>query len=378
MADIANFLAQNSPRFNRAEQDRSHFTNALMRNDVQRLPQQNRVQDLAIQSAEMDIGDAQQKGASDFLARSFALMAQEPQRAQEILASPGFQSASKALQLPPFSVDGETLETIAQKSTGWGQVFSGQGQQQQRVQSTFVGRNGNQWIVTSDGRTQDTGVPVSQFAQRPVETGAGVESFDPASGRTAGPISPDATAPALDAAAEARKYAENLGAGRGQNAADFEAGAPQRTERARQQITVIDNVLSAVDEATSKIDWSTTGFVGSMARNVAGTPAHDLQQQLLTIQANLGFDRIQQMRESSPTGGALGQVAVQELNALQASVAAIAQSQSDQQLRDNLAKVKTHYQNWRNVITQSQDRANGMPDLSQMSDADLLRIINGQ
>ena len=46
------------------------------------------------------------------------------------------------------------------------------------------------------------------------------------------------------------------------------------------------------------------------------------------------------MREASPTGGALGQVAVQELEALQATLASLNPDQSEGQLRQNLARVK--------------------------------------
>lgn len=366
-----------------AEIDRSAYSNRLLRNEVDRLPQRNRAEDLSIQSREMQIGDAQRKNAAGVLGRNFAMIAASSrprEAARAFLSTPDFQQAGRLAGLPveQFTItDQDTDDAIRQQAQAWAEALTG-GTTQRRVQSTFVGKNGNQWIVTADGQTVDTGVPVSQFAQRPIETAAGIEAFDPGRGAAGGPISPSATAPALDAAALARKEAEALGAGRGQAQAEFEAGTVERAERARQQITNIDNLLAAVDAAESKIDWNTTGFVGNAMKNVAGTAAHDLQQQLLTIQANLGFDRIQQMREASPTGGALGQVAVQELDALKASVAALAQSQTDQQLRDNLRKVKTHYQNWRNVIVQAQQGSSGVPDFSTMTDQQLLDIINGR
>lgn len=373
---------------NLAEIDQSAYRNDLLANERNRIPQYNRqqdqqiqAQDQAIQAGQATLTENQRQNAAGVLARNFTLAAQSPRprdAARALVSSAEFQSAGQLLGLPvqQFTVtDQDNDETLRQQMQQWADALSGT-TQQQRVQSTFVGKDGNQWIVTSDGRTLNTGVPVSQFAQRPVETGAGIESFDPGRGSTGGPISAAATAPALDQAAQDRKFAENLGAGRGQAQADFEAGSRQRNERARQQVTNIDNVLSALDAAEGKLDWNTTGFVGNALKNVAGTPAHDLQQQLMTVQANLGFDRIQQMREASPTGGALGQVAVQELNALQASVAALAQSQSDQALRDNIKKVRTHYQNWRNVITQAQQQRGGMPDFSRMSDAELDAYIN--
>lgn len=107
-----------------------------------------------------------------------------------------------------------------------------------------------------------------------------------------------------------------------------------------------NNVLSAVKDATGMIGRTTAGFGGSTLANVPGTGARDLQAKLETIKANLGFDRLQQMRDMSPTGGALGAIAVQELIALQSTVASLDQAQSPAQLQANLKKVERHYNNW--------------------------------
>lgn len=124
-------------------------------------------------------------------------------------------------------------------------------------------------------------------------------------------------------------------------------------ERQQSTITTIDNVVNKVDEATKQVSPYTAG-AGSIFSVVPGTPAKDLASTIETIKANLGFDRLQRMRDASPTGGALGQVAVQELVALQASVASLDVSQSPAQLKKNLENVKRHYQNWRKAILDSQ------------------------
>ena len=79
---------------------------------------------------------------------------------------------------------------------------------------------------------------------------------------------------------------------------------------------------------------------------VHGTPAYSLNNRVSTIKANLGFDRLQQMRDTSPTGGALGQVAVQELEALQRSVASLEIGQDQKELTKNLGRIKDHYTRW--------------------------------
>ena len=101
-----------------------------------------------------------------------------------------------------------------------------------------------------------------------------------------------------------------------------------------------DNVISAIDKATNQTAWDSTGALGQMLGVVGGTKAFDLRETAKTIKANLGFAELQAMREASPTGGALGQVAVQELEALQATLASLNPDQSEGQLRQNLARVK--------------------------------------
>lgn len=105
-------------------------------------------------------------------------------------------------------------------------------------------------------------------------------------------------------------------------------------------------VITDVQEATNLVGGMTTGLVGKAQAFVPGTDAFNLNQRLSTIKANLGFDRLQQMRDASPTGGALGQVAVQELNALQSTVGSLEIGQDRKELSKNLEKIEHHYNNW--------------------------------
>lgn len=85
--------------------------------------------------------------------------------------------------------------------------------------------------------------------------------------------------------------------------------------------------------------WS-TGFIGNLSSYIAGTPAHDLSKTLTTIRANLGFETLQEMRDNSPTGGALGQVSNIENELLQSTWGNLMQSQSEAQLRENLQRIR--------------------------------------
>ena len=136
-----------------------------------------------------------------------------------------------------------------------------------------------------------------------------------------------------------------------------EAGAKAEQKKAA-TIDQAKNVLETVKEATNLVGITTAG-VGGYAAKLPATEARDLKNKLDTIKANLGFDRLQQMRDNSPTGGALGQVAVQEINALQATVASLDQMQSPAQLLAGLAKIKKHYENWLKTVGGNEGGASG-------------------
>lgn len=107
-----------------------------------------------------------------------------------------------------------------------------------------------------------------------------------------------------------------------------------------------NKVITDVLEAKNLVTGLTTGLIGKGQSFVPGTDAFTLKERIATIKANLGFDRLQQMRDASPTGGALGQVAVQELQALQSSVASLDVGLPKKELDKNLGKIQTHYAAW--------------------------------
>ncbi len=107
-----------------------------------------------------------------------------------------------------------------------------------------------------------------------------------------------------------------------------------------------NKVITDVLDAKNLVTGMTTGLIGKGQSFVPGTDAYTLKERISTIKANLGFDRLQQMRDASPTGGALGQVAVQELQALQSSVASLDVGLPKKELDKNLGKIQTHYAAW--------------------------------
>lgn len=127
------------------------------------------------------------------------------------------------------------------------------------------------------------------------------------------------------------------------------------------------NVIDTVDSALKDVGMFTSGFAGNILKNVGGTSAADLEGKINTIQANLGFDRLTQMRAESPTGGALGQVSEKELTLLTSAVASLSQKQSPAQLRENLERIKTHLENWQATVDQA--KSEGMAQTAQAAES---------
>jgi len=94
-----------------------------------------------------------------------------------------------------------------------------------------------------------------------------------------------------------------------------------------------------------------SGF-GVWMKWIPRTDARALGKAIETVKANIGFDRLQRMRDMSKTGGALGQVAIQELDALQNSITALDQGADEETLRANLMKVLGSYERVRSIFSQ--------------------------
>lgn len=127
-----------------------------------------------------------------------------------------------------------------------------------------------------------------------------------------------------------------------------EAEEAQDAKKAKQALSekYANVVVEDIDRAVKTIEkapWFTTGLFGDWLKGVAGTPAHKLSKFLDTVKANAGFDRLQEMRDASPTGGALGQVSNLELGLLQAAIGSLEQSQSAEDLTYNLRRVQDIY-----------------------------------
>jgi hypothetical protein len=142
---------------------------------------------------------------------------------------------------------------------------------------------------------------------------------------------------------------------------------PQRIQNAKQTITKIDNTLANIEEALGAAGFWTTGFVGESLSRIAGTPARDFSGVIDTLKSAIGFNTLQQMREASPTGGALGQVSERELALLTSAIESLDQGQSTGQIVRNLQAIQKHYTNWRKTVIESMQ--GGQPQQPQQQTA---------
>jgi len=101
-----------------------------------------------------------------------------------------------------------------------------------------------------------------------------------------------------------------------------------------------ENLFRSLDNVERLSSRLTTGFVGSISKHIAGTPGSDLAIELQQIRANMGFGALQQMRDNSPTGGALGHVTERELALLQNAEVALDQAQSLPAFRSALKRIR--------------------------------------
>lgn len=116
-----------------------------------------------------------------------------------------------------------------------------------------------------------------------------------------------------------------------------------RTEAAQQTGGTVIRSIDRAEEIMRTSVLPTTGFFADFLAGRGGTGARDLRGNLDTIRANIGFDQLNQMRQASPTGGALGNVSNQEIAYLQAVMGSVDQSQSEGELRRNLRRLREAY-----------------------------------
>jgi hypothetical protein len=119
--------------------------------------------------------------------------------------------------------------------------------------------------------------------------------------------------------------------------AKFDQAYPQAIRNLQSSTTELDKDIADVQALINDEDGLNviTGVYGANTPNISAA-SRRAQARYDKIRAGAGFSALQAMRDASPTGGALGNVSNQEGAKLEQSVAAFAQNQDADDLRDAL------------------------------------------
>jgi hypothetical protein len=116
----------------------------------------------------------------------------------------------------------------------------------------------------------------------------------------------------------------------------------RQTEVSRAAQTVVEDLGRAMEIIENS--YTASGPVMGNTRFIPGTPSYQAKQLLESVKSNIGIDRLQAMRDSSPTGGALGQVPFQQQQRLEQLLGSLDLNQPEEMLLDNIKRVSNLYQ----------------------------------
>lgn len=165
--------------------------------------------------------------------------------------------------------------------------------------------------------------------------------------------------------------AKILGRETGQALADL----PQMRARMSGSIQKADSVMADIDIALEENSPWVSGPIGKTLGFIWGTPAYDFKARTQRILNSEGFRGLQQMRYESPTGGALGQVAVQELDMLQNQTANLDTAQSPSQLAEMLSNMREQYERFKEAASRDYAAAANKAGGGMMPGADAAPVV---
>jgi len=143
-------------------------------------------------------------------------------------------------------------------------------------------------------------------------------------------------------AQKAMNAGKGKGSGTGSNVSK-QASSDIVNDAGARALEIIQNDIND-DGALNDYFTGATGWAGLLS-GMPNSKAKTLGNLLTTIKGNAGFDKLQAMREASPTGGALGQVSVFELEQLNAAFGNLDQTNNPVELRENLINLIHVYNN---------------------------------
>lgn len=123
----------------------------------------------------------------------------------------------------------------------------------------------------------------------------------------------------------------------------------------------LERALVAIENAKRIADRGLTrGLAGQVLRNFGGSDAFDLNQALEPVRAILSFETLAEMRRNSQTGGALGSIAVRELELLGNVYASLDTAQSPEAFNASLRIVQRQLQRTLQAVRAAREEAAGL------------------
>jgi hypothetical protein len=162
--------------------------------------------------------------------------------------------------------------------------------------------------------------------------------------------------------AEARRLGQEQGKTKAKKPEEMRQGRLKLRNMDTQFGTVSEEIRNAIKMVEDQGNIPETGAIGELRSNLPFQyDARKLARMLDTIRANIGFDKLQAMRDASPTGGALGQVSEFENRLLQATSGALDQGGDDKFLADNLKRILKNWEGLNKAYHQEFEEQFGAP-----------------
>ena len=128
------------------------------------------------------------------------------------------------------------------------------------------------------------------------------------------------------------------------------ATVTQRISALQSSLDTASTVTSMARKAIDQSNAMNTGVASKVPGYKELPNVTNLRSTVDTIKANLGFQELKKMRFESPTGGALGQVAVMEIKFLQQTIASLETDQGEGQLDSNLKIIVDRYEKLQQTV----------------------------
>ena len=132
---------------------------------------------------------------------------------------------------------------------------------------------------------------------------------------------------------------------------DTAASAAAKQQKFYKTLSLIrqtDNTMGILSDAqTLRTEEGVGGVEYTLLRFLPITDARELSGKISTVQAALAFGKLQEMRDNSPTGGALGNVSNLELGLLKDSVSALDGMVSYEAFNKQVSIIQHHYNNFK-------------------------------